>query len=67
MWWYVGPAIATQMLAPLAMWRRGDPPSTAAWWLIVWPVGLMWPLFVFDLLAHVVDGPREPRHRSGVW
>jgi hypothetical protein len=63
-WWYFGPAILTQIIAPIWAWRRGDPWSEAWWWLIVWPVGLMWPLMLLGMLADIADGPYVPRHRS---
>ena len=35
-----------------------------AWWLIIWPLGLMWPLCFIDAIWDLIDGPYEPRHRE---
>lgn len=62
-WWYFGAAVLTQVLAVVAELRKGSPWSEAWWWLIIWPLGLMWPLVVFDLIGEIIDGPYRPKHR----
>ena len=45
--------------------RAGDPDW--AWWLIVWPFGLMWPFCIGPVACDLIDGPYRPRHRMDYW
>lgn len=62
-WLYFGMGLLTMILAAVAEWRKGAPWSEAWWWLVLWPVGLMWPLMIWDLPGEIIDGPYRPQHR----
>lgn len=39
---------------------RRDP---GLWWLIIWPVYVMWPFTIGEVICDLIDGPYRPKHR----
>lgn len=62
---YLIGALVTQVLWPISEWRRGTHWAEALWFIVVWPVGLMWPLCLPGIVCDIIDGPYRPKHK--VW